>query len=81
MKQMMKLSLDVITNIQVLKNASLSRVLVQKAGAYSKLLDTIEMPLHLQLLVPAFRSIKYWSTLQLPYVHLAPKELNHRKCL
>ena len=37
------------------KKASLSPILVEQAGAYSKPLETIEAPLHkhLQLLVPA----------------------------
>lgn len=40
--------------------ASLSLVLIEHAGAYSKLLETIETPLriHLQLFVPAVLSIK-----------------------
>ena len=52
------LSLDVISNVQVLKEASFSFVLVKQVGAYCKVLKMIETPLriHLQLLVPAFIS-------------------------
>ena len=50
----------VISKVQVFKKASLSPILVEQAGAYSKPLVTIEAPLHvhLQLLVPAFLFIK-----------------------
>ena len=54
------LSLGVISKLQVFKKASLSPILVEKAGAYSKTLVTIEVPLHvqLQLLVTAYLSNK-----------------------
>ena len=54
------LSLGVIPKVQVLKKASPSLILVDKACAYSKPLVTIEAPLHvqLQLLVTAYLSIK-----------------------
>ena len=50
----------VISKVQVFKKASLSPILVEQAGAYSKPLVTIEAPLHvqLQLLVPAFLFVK-----------------------
>ena len=50
----------VISKIQVFKKASLSPILVEQAGAYSKPLVTIEVSLHvhLQLLVPAFLFVK-----------------------
>ena len=46
----------VISKVQVFKKASLSPILVEQAGAYSKPLVTIQAPLHvhLQLLVPTF---------------------------
>ena len=54
------LSPGVISKVQVFKKASLSPILVEQAGAYSKPLVTIEAPLrvHLQLLVPAFLFVK-----------------------
>ena len=50
----------VISKVQVFKKASLSPILVEQAGAYSKPLVTIEAPLHvhLQLLVPASYLVK-----------------------
>ena len=50
----------VFSKVQVFKKASLSPILVEQAGAYSKPLVTIEAPLHvhLQLLVPACYLVK-----------------------
>ena len=57
-------SQGVVSNVQDLKKASLSYVLVEQVGAYSKQLETIEMSLrvYLQLLVPAFLSMKFQQT-------------------
>ena len=56
----LNLSPTVISKVQVFKKGSLTTILVEQAGAYSKPLVTIEAPLHvhLQLLVPAFLFIK-----------------------
>lgn len=50
----------VFSNVQVFKKVSLTPILVEQAGAYSKPLVTIEAPLHvhLQLFVPAILYVK-----------------------